>query len=321
MRKLRVLLFFFLVAGVAHAQGVIHNNIAFGNVNGFAKPISGAQITVCTGIVTFIPCSPQAQVYSNQDLNASHLLTQPFSADSGGNYFFWAAPNSLFTVCVAGSGFTTYCYTWQTTSLVLGTLQRQIFTSNGTFTIPAAVTTVEVTVVGGGGGGGGATNAAPGLGGTAGGASIKLFSGLTPGGTLVVTVGTGGSGGAAGANNGGNGTSSSLVSGTQIISTITAQGGHGGTGGTSGGVNDVAAFGSGGDLNLQGGGATQIASGSLQGSTGGASLFGGGAQGGFGASGVSTATFGAGGGGGGANAGNQVGGTGGPGIVIFKWIQ
>src|SRR6266571_2302923 len=78
----------------------------------------------------------------------------------------------------------------------------QVFTSSGTFTIPAGVTAVKVTVVGGGGGGAGCNNS-NGPGGSGAATAVKWLSGLTPGNTLTVTIGGGGAGGtgaAVGAN-------------------------------------------------------------------------------------------------------------------------
>ena len=96
-------------------------------------------------------------------------------------------------------------------------VSAQVFTSSGTFTIPA--TKVKVTVIGAGGG---AVNSGAYSGAGAGGTAIKWLSGLTVGATLTVTIGTGGSAGASGG-------SSTVTSGTQTISTIT--GGGGSTGG------------------------------------------------------------------------------------------
>ena len=89
-------------------------------------------------------------------------------------------------------------------------VSAQVFTSSGTFTIPAKA--VKVTVTGGGGTGGSNGGKSCG-GGGAGGTAIKWLSGLTVGSTLTVTVGSAG----------GN---STVASGTQTISTIT--GGAGG---------------------------------------------------------------------------------------------
>ena len=136
-------------------------------------------------------------------------------------------------------------------------VNAQIFTANGTFTVPAGVTALKVTVVGGGAAGGGAA-AANNLynsgGGGAGGAAIKYLTGLTSGATLSVTVGAGGAGVSGG--NGGSGGTSSVASGTQTISTISATGGTGGGFVTVGNtLTTVAAggVGSGGDINIRGG--------------------------------------------------------------------
>lgn len=97
-----------------------------------------------------------------------------------------------------------------------------VFTSSGTFTIPAGKTVVKVTVVGGGGNGATGTSASgayyPGGGGGAGGVAIKYLTGLTPGNTLTVTRGA-------------VSATSSVASGTQTITTITCTGGAAGTAG------------------------------------------------------------------------------------------
>jgi hypothetical protein len=98
-----------------------------------------------------------------------------------------------------------------------GFTNMDVITATGTWTIPAGVTTVKVTVVGGGGNSGSATGAAnyqpsaSGGGGSAG-TAIKYLTGLTPGNTFTVTRGA-----VAG--------TSSLASGTESITTITATGG------------------------------------------------------------------------------------------------
>ena len=119
--------------------------------------------------------------------------------------------------------------TIQTTAAVLGVLS-QVFTASGTFTIPTGVSAIKVTVIGGGGGGGNGTwngyggccygHGWGGAGG-GGGGGIQYFTGLTPGGTLTVTVGGGGAIATAGGT-------SSVASGTQAITTISCTGGGGG---------------------------------------------------------------------------------------------
>ena len=70
---------------------------------------------------------------------------------------------------------------------VFGTGQVAYFSSSATFTVPAGITSVRARVWGGGGGGAwGANNY--GSGGAAGGFSMKVVTGLTPGGTVAVTV-------------------------------------------------------------------------------------------------------------------------------------
>ena len=107
--------------------------------------------------------------------------------------------------------------------------RAQVFTSSGTFSIPTGVTAVKVTVVGGGGGSGAARGNENGSGsGGAGGAAvaIKFLTGLTPGATLGVTVGSGGTAGTSTVN-GGAGGFSRVASGSQTITTIQADGGNG----------------------------------------------------------------------------------------------
>jgi len=134
-----------------------------------------------------------------------------------------------------------------------------VFTSSGTFTIPAGKTVVKVTVQGGGASGAGCgvcgQNYATG-GGGGGGTAIKYLTGLTPGNTLTVTVGVGTTGGT-GVGTAGN--TSSVASGTQSITTISATGGGAGTrvlspsagfASSSGGTGGA---GTNGDVNISGG--------------------------------------------------------------------
>lgn len=196
----------------------------------------------------------------------------------------------------------------------------QVFTGNGTFTIPSGVTAVKVTVVGGGGGG---TDCFPsgcnlftGGGGGGGGAAIKYLTGLTPGNTLSVTVGGAGSRG----NPAGAGGTSSVASGTQSITTVSA------TGGVSPGTNTVnggaGGIGSNGDLNIGGGGgvAGMTFGYAAAGGAGGSSIFGGGGAGIYGTVGTAGRAYGGGGSGGPFFAGSpRNGADGAAGAVIFEW--
>lgn len=202
----------------------------------------------------------------------------------------------------------------------------QTFTGNGTFTIPTGITAVKVTVVGGGGGSGGGGNSLQASGGGGGGgAAISFLTGLTPGNTLTVTVGSGGTAGNTSGGNGGAGGNSSVASGTQSISTITGNGGSGSNGtatlpfdGGAGGSS------SGGTINIvgQGGGAgsgTITCAFGISG-TGGSSILGGGGRGRIGSNltGFAGNLYG-GGGGGSCGGGGNAGAAGAAGVVIFEW--
>ena len=162
----------------------------------------------------------------------------------------------------------------------------QVIVSSGTFTVPAGVDKIKVTVVGGGGNG-----ASAGGGGGGGGTCIIYATGLTAGGTVAVTVGAAG------------GTSSF---GTYCTATggISSAGINGGAGGIGTGSGTAINFtGSGG-----GGGGT--GSGFSVYGVGGSSSLGGGGYGNINAAGGAGGNYG--GGGGGGAAGSQ-------GIVILEY--
>ena len=200
---------------------------------------------------------------------------------------------------------------WGAASAAGASLSAQVFTSNGTFTIPTGVTKLKITVVGGGGGGGGGT---VGGGGGAGGAAISYLSSLTPGNTLSVTIGASGTGGASGVAGTAGGTSS-VASGTQSITTIsTTGGGGGGAGQNPGGLGGT---GTNGTLNLGGGDGAGGVLGctTTPGGNGGSSLLGGGGKGNYGGGNPASPGRAYGGGGGGGN----TSGAGFAGVVIFEW--
>ena len=128
---------------------------------------------------------------------------------------------------------------------------QQLFTSNGTFTVPDDVTSISVVCVGGGGGGG-TSDQDDELGGGGGGGALAYVNNITttPGESLTITVGAGG---AAGGGNGGN--SSLSRGGTTLCSAGGGQGGDdvdsGGDGGNGGTVitGTGGSGGSGGDAN------------------------------------------------------------------------
>lgn len=190
----------------------------------------------------------------------------------------------------------------------------QVFTASGTFNIPAGVTEVVVEVWGGGGGGGGPNTSSVGAngGGGAGGYAMKRVTGLTPGGTVAVTIGAGG-----GVQNtvnaaGNNGSSSSFGA------FCSATGGTGGFAGSWPNQDAPGGVGSGGDINLAGGLGTSDWQSSKGGIGGSAPRGGQGGLGGWGAALGGAGGLPGGGGGGGDNAGSQ-GGAGGGGMVFVRW--
>lgn len=191
---------------------------------------------------------------------------------------------------------------------------RQVFTSGGTFNVPADVTQVWVSMAGGGGGGGGGYKGPAGLGGSGGGgghAVLRQPVTVTPTENVTVTVGAAGAGGAYNIGSGGNGGTSSF--GAYVSCPGGVGGGRnnelgtaGGSGGSDGGIragDDLAGLG-GGSIFGAGGrpGTKQIIN---------SSAYVGGVGGGYGA----------GGGGGGFWTTGYVtaGGAGAPGIIIVEW--
>jgi hypothetical protein len=118
-----------------------------------------------------------------------------------------------------------------------------LFSSTGTFTVPAGVTELRVRLIGGGGGGGGGGSATmssstlqAGGGGGGAGLVIDQVIAVTPGQTLTLSVGAGGTGGPGGAANdhaGTNGTrgSDTLLKDGSGNALLTALGGAHGLGG------------------------------------------------------------------------------------------
>jgi len=196
-------------------------------------------------------------------------------------------------------------------------------TGSATITIPTGATKCKVTLQGGGGGGGSGVAAgcclALGIssGGGGGGTLYKYLSGLTPGNTLVLTIGAAGSGAGGTNTNGGAGGNSTLASGTQSITTLTANGGSGGDGAGTGQVGNIVSGGTctNGDFNIQGQSGTASGEGINIMSMGGSSLFG---HGGLQNSPASGAAAGVGFGGGGSGH-DGAGANGTAGCAVFEW--
>lgn len=125
-----------------------------------------------------------------------------------------------------------------TGQIIAGSFNFQPFTTTGTTTwsVPAYVYKLKVTVVGGGGGGG-TSGSTIGGGGGGGGGAIKIIP-VNPGDVCTITVGSGGAAGSAGSL-------SRFVVGSY---TITCNGGNPGSGGAAG----IGGTATGGDLNISG---------------------------------------------------------------------
>jgi hypothetical protein len=138
------------------------------------------------------------------------------------------------TSIVAGTGISVSGATGAVTVTATGGgsvgIRSTIYATAGsfTFTVPTGTTAVKVTCVGGGGGGGGGRDNTAGGGGGGGGYAIKWVSGLTPGGTVAVTVGASGSGVSSFSSQAGSGGT------TSFGAYCTATGGYGGYGGPAG---------------------------------------------------------------------------------------
>lgn len=206
--------------------------------------------------------------------------------------------------------------------------QQQVFTSSGTFTTSANITTstrFKFTVTGAGGGGGGVTPLAgvAAGGGGAGSTAIYWVTGLTPSTGYTVTIGAAGTSGSGAGGNGGAGGSSTVVIG---VTTVTGGGGSGGLGSSTasqsvgGGAGGTATNGTINNPGGSGGNAVSTAGGnSPSGGNGGASFWGGGGRGANYVNAPQAGQAYGSGGGGGAIAGS--GGAGKAGIVLVEWQE
>lgn len=208
-------------------------------------------------------------------------------------------------------------------NIITSTSGVEIFTEDGTFTVPSGITKVYVSMVGGGaGGGGGEQNHGGGGGGSSGNYVINYPVTVTPAGTVAITIGSAGTGG--------NGTGDGTDGGDTSFGALTVPGGNKGLGsGQTGGLADIGFDGSG---NTSGGGENYTpggngADGASLGGKGGGNPWGiggdGGSSGGGGPGdpGDNATGYGAGGGGADSNGGESAstGGTGSDGLVIVMY--
>ena len=201
-----------------------------------------------------------------------------------------------------------------TTKLTTGT--------GASWSVPASVSMVYVTMIGGGGSGGGAIADSTGGGGGGAGASIvNVPYTVTPSGTVTYTVGAGGAAGAAGAD-GNDGTASTF---DDLTANFGVKGENDTTAGTGGAVVTGDASGTTAGSPIQaiagGDGAAGTSAGNPNGGGGGSSIMKGAGAGSTTTTGTSaTANTGGGGGGGGeSGGGNSAGGAGGSGIIILMY--
>lgn len=203
----------------------------------------------------------------------------------------------------------------------------QTFTASGTWTAPAGLKRVKVTVIGPGGAGGGAAATTAGQlsaggGGGAGGCAVKMISAAAAGASQTVTVGTGGAGVSGGSGNNGSGSSS-------FGALVTAGAGTGGTNSLAANTVGVAINGSAGgtgasgDINGRGGpggGSFVATTGYAISGHGGNSMFGGGGLGPVAGTAGGSAILGGGGSGTTQGTGGAAltGGNGGNGIVVVE---
>ena len=228
----------------------------------------------------------------------------------------------------------------QTTASVAGAeLESQLFTIDGTFTAPAGVELVFVSLLGGGGGGGGAPGpgSSTGAGGGGGGAYVSgLPVCVTPGMSYAVAVGKGGGGGISNGQNGLTGETSSFTGDDVVVSAPGGDGGSGLAGGPGGAGATIAAASldatgttrpalgvpAGAAIIVGGNGGTSITA--AVGGAGGNSVSGRGGLGGTspGAPGLAGEGLGSGGGGGvPGNPDGGNGGTGGDGFVVVRFVR
>ena len=182
------------------------------------------------------------------------------------------------------------------------------YTTSGTWTAPAGVTTAWLTGCGPGGGGAGGNSATVGGGGGGGGQSVIAEAvTVVPGTSYTVTIGTGGAGSVIAAANGSAG-SGATVFGSTLLSLAAGAGGTvSGVGGAAGGAGGSA----------QGGAAGVSGSDNPVGGTGGSSMFGAGGAGGTSVTSPRTGSgYGSGGGGGVQSA---LGAAGSNGFLLVEW--
>jgi len=224
---------------------IVHNN-----TTGSATTVGGVSVAVGERCILTYDTNTSAYVKTASSISDVGSVTGTLGVANGGtgaasltanNVILGNGTSAVQVVAPSTTGnvLTSNGTTWTSAAPASPGIGADVFTTgtSASYTIPAGITKIKVTVIGGGGGGAGTQSGCPGSnggGGGGGGSSIVYLTGLTPGGTITYTVGTGGTAGAIDANGGSGGTSSITVSAT----TYSATGGSGGTfigGGGAGG--------------------------------------------------------------------------------------
>jgi hypothetical protein len=260
--------------------------------------------TLATGTITMPAAPADGMTISFSSTKAITALT--VNANTGQSIV--GNPTTLLAGGAASFVYRLANTTWfaqvNTTGLGLssGSPVLNVYASPGTWTKPATVKGISVTVVGGGGAGGTTSPGTPvlrGSGGGGGGTSIKVYPAPSLPGPQPYTVGA---------------AASSSSFGVAPATVISATGGGAGGNSTSGGAGGV---GSNGDANIGGGGGMGGNQPGGPGGAGGPSYLGGGGFGAWAAAAGAGRSYG-GGGGGASGPTSPAGGAGAAGVVIVE---
>ena len=291
------------VAGTATSDATAAANRI---MNGYTAYVNGSKITGTVNVQTVVSFS--AAPYSDTQITftwknpakgafsgviiVGKTGSYPTSVNDGTRYYKGignnSSPNGTSTQVVSGfTQGTTYYFRafayavkdndeWVGSSFTANTTTKpkghQIFTSSGTFTVPANVTSIDIFCVGGGGAGGdyyvanSDSSAGNGGGGGGGYTATKLGHSVTPGQTFTVTIGAGGtvttnsSGGTGGTTSFGSVLSANGGSGGEENSGGTDGGAGGSGGGGASGSGSYAVYGKGGSDGSDGYGTAKIGS-------------------------------------------------------------
>lgn len=151
---------------------------------------------------------------------------RPSAASSNAGYVYYSTDSFLLE---RSNG-----TTWDSISATGSSVNLTVYTSSGTFTVPAGITKIKVTNVGGGGGGGGSSGSGANVasGGGGGATSVKVLT-VVPAAAHTVTIGAAGAAGTSGGGTGGTGGDTTFGTGPLLT-------GKGGVGGVDGAGSSIA---------------------------------------------------------------------------------